>query len=65
VRRFTGDVAFAKLASLGDVYVNDAFGTAHRALQLQLSLFPTEKCFQLLANKGIESLNKVLKSENQ
>src|SRR5690606_3598972 len=27
-----GDVAFAeKLAALGDVYVNDAFGTAHRA----------------------------------
>jgi phosphoglycerate kinase len=27
-----GDLAFAKsLASLGDVYVNDAFGTAHRA----------------------------------
>src|SRR4051812_15731396 len=27
-----GDIAFAKeLASLGDIYVNDAFGTAHRA----------------------------------
>ncbi len=27
-----GDVAFAeKLSRLGDVYVNDAFGTAHRA----------------------------------
>ena len=28
----TGDIDFAKqLSELGDVYVNDAFGTAHRA----------------------------------
>jgi len=26
-----GDIAFAELSKLGDVYVNDAFGTAHRA----------------------------------
>jgi phosphoglycerate kinase len=26
-----GDVAFKRISSLGDIYVNDAFGTAHRA----------------------------------
>ena len=33
-----GDVEFAgKLAKLGDIYVNDAFGTAHRACLLYTS----------------------------
>ncbi|MFV8358801.1 phosphoglycerate kinase [Flavobacterium sp. LS1P3] len=61
-----GDVAFAKeLASLGDIYVNDAFGTAHRAhasTTIIAQFFPTEKCFGLLLAKEIESLNKVLKN---
>ncbi|MBP6758190.1 MAG: phosphoglycerate kinase [Flavobacterium sp.] len=60
-----GDVAFAKqLASLGDIYVNDAFGTAHRAhasTTIIAQFFPTEKCFGLLLAREIESLNKVLK----
>jgi phosphoglycerate kinase len=45
-----GDVAFAKeLASLGDIYVNDAFELhIERMLQLQSLLnFPTGKCFGL------------------
>lgn len=61
-----GDVAFAKeLASLGDIYVNDAFGTAHRAhasTTIIAQFFPNEKCFGTLLAKEIESLNKVLKN---
>ncbi len=64
-----GDVAFAKeLASLGDIYVNDAFGTAHRAhasTTIIAQFFPTAKCFGLLLAKEIESLNKVLKNSQK
>ncbi|MEZ0007453.1 phosphoglycerate kinase [Flavobacterium sp. 28YEA47A] len=60
-----GDVEFSKkLASLGDVYVNDAFGTAHRAhasTTIIAQFFPNDKCFGILLAKEIESLNKVLK----
>lgn len=59
-----GDVEFAKqLAKLGDIYVNDAFGTAHRAhasTTIIAQFFPEKKCFGLLLAKEIESLNKVL-----
>lgn len=59
-----GDVDFAKkLASLGDIYVNDAFGTAHRAhasTTIIANYFPEHKCFGLLLAKEIESINKVL-----
>jgi phosphoglycerate kinase len=59
-----GDVNFAKeLASLGDIYVNDAFGTAHRAhasTTIIAQFFPENKCFGTLLAKEIESLNKVL-----
>ena len=64
-----GDVAFAKeLASLGDIYVNDAFGTAHRAhasTTIIAQFFPVEKCFGTLLAKEIESLNKVLKNSEK
>ncbi|TCN61236.1 phosphoglycerate kinase [Flavobacterium circumlabens] len=64
-----GDVAFAKeLASLGDIYVNDAFGTAHRAhasTTIIAQFFSTEKCFGTLLAKEIESLNKVLKNSEK
>lgn len=64
-----GDVAFAKaLASLGDIYVNDAFGTAHRAhasTTIIAQFFPSEKCFGKLMAKEIESLNKVLKNSEK
>ena len=60
----SGDVAFAKeLASLGDIYVNDAFGTAHRAhasTTVIAQFFPKNKCFGILLAKEIESLNRVL-----
>ncbi len=59
-----GDEGFAKeLATLGDIYVNDAFGTAHRAhasTTIIAKFFPTDKCFGILLAKEIESLNKVL-----
>jgi len=64
-----GDVAFAKeLASLGDIYVNDAFGTAHRAhasTTIIAQFFPENKCFGTLLAKEIDSLNKVLKNSEK
>ena len=64
-----GDVAFAKeLASLGDIYVNDAFGTAHRAhasTTIIAQFFPDHKCFGLLLAREIESLNRVLKNSEK
>jgi phosphoglycerate kinase len=64
-----GDVDFAKqLSHLGDVYVNDAFGTAHRAhasTTIIAQFFPENKCFGLLLAKEIESLDKVLKNSEK
>ncbi|RYF25785.1 MAG: phosphoglycerate kinase [Flavobacteriales bacterium] len=64
-----GDVNFAKeLASLGHIYVNDAFGTAHRAhasTTIIAQFFPNDKCFGTLLAKEIESLNKVLKNSEK
>ncbi|UPZ16710.1 phosphoglycerate kinase [Flavobacterium humidisoli] len=64
-----GDVAFAKeLASLGDIYVNDAFGTAHRAhasTTIIAQFFEDKKCFGTLLAKEIDSLNKVLKNSEK
>jgi phosphoglycerate kinase len=61
-----GDIAFAeKLSKLGDVYVNDAFGTAHRAhasTAIIAQFFPNNKYFGYLLAKEIESVSKVLKS---
>lgn len=61
-----GDEVFAgKLAKLGDVYVNDAFGTAHRAhasTTIVAQFFPQSKCFGFLLAKEIESIDKVLNS---
>lgn len=64
-----GEVDFAhELASLGDIYVNDAFGTAHRAhasTTIIAQFFPQAKCSGLLLAKEIESLNKVLKDSQK
>ena len=60
-----GDVAFAKkLASLADVYMNDAFGTAHRAhasTAVIAQFFPNDKMFGYVMNNELSSINKVLK----
>lgn len=59
-----GDKDMAKeLASLGDIYVNDAFGTAHRAhasTTIIADYFPENKAFGILLAKEIDSLEKVL-----
>ena len=64
-----GDLNFAKqLSQLGDIYVNDAFGTAHRAhasTTIIAQFFPNSKCFGLLMEKEIISLNKVLKDSQK
>jgi phosphoglycerate kinase len=57
------DPAFAKaLASLGDVYVNDAFGTAHRAhaSTAGIASFMKEAAAGFLMQKEIESLHHAL-----
>jgi phosphoglycerate kinase len=64
-----GDVEFSKkLASLGDIYVNDAFGTAHRAhasTTIIAQFFNEAKCFGYLLAKEIESIEKVLKNSEK
>jgi len=64
-----GDIAFAKeLASLGDIYVNDAFGTAHRAhasTTIIAQFFAGKKCFGNLLAKEIISIEKVLKDSQK
>jgi phosphoglycerate kinase len=60
-----GDAAFAaQLAVLGDVYVNDAFGTAHRAhastTVVAHSFDAKNKCFGMLMEREITNANRVL-----
>ncbi|MBB1149232.1 MULTISPECIES: phosphoglycerate kinase [unclassified Myroides] len=58
----------AALASLADFYINDAFGTAHRAhasTTIVAKFFPNDKCFGYLLAKEIESINKVLHSTDK
>ncbi len=60
-----GDEAFAeKLAALADVYMNDAFGTAHRAhasTAVIAKFFPGDKMFGYVMSNELTSINKVLK----
>jgi phosphoglycerate kinase len=64
-----GDKKFAEqLSQLGDIYVNDAFGTAHRAhasTAIIAEFFPEKKCFGNLLAREIESINKVLKDNEK
>jgi phosphoglycerate kinase len=64
-----GDIGFAeKLSKLGDVYVNDAFGTAHRAhasTTIIAQFFEEKKYFGLLLAKEIESIDKVLNNSKK
>lgn len=59
-----GDAAFAeKLASLGDIYVNDAFGTAHRAhasTAVIAQFFPQAKCFGYVMAQEVANAEKLM-----
>ena len=61
----SGDLEFAKkLASLGDIYINDAFGAAHRkhaSTSVIAKFFPKNRHFGFLLNSELSSLEKVLK----
>lgn len=61
-----GDKAFAqKLAKLGDFYINDAFGTAHRehaSTAVIAQFFPSKKAFGYLMKQELEAIQKVMKS---
>ena len=56
-----------KLSKAGDVYVNDAFGTTHRAHASTSTVpkFFIEKCAGLLLKKEIESINRILVSKKR
>jgi phosphoglycerate kinase len=64
-----GDKDFAeKLSKLGDIYVNDAFGTAHRAhasTAIIAEFFPKDQCFGNLLAQEIESIDKVLNNSEK
>jgi len=61
-----GDVEFARqLAANGDCWINDAFGTAHRAhasTAVIAQFFPDDKLFGYLVDSEVKSLDKVLKA---
>lgn len=61
-----GDEGFAEqLSKLGDAYVNDAFGTAHRAhasTAVIANFFPSTKFFGLLMADELKAIDKVLKN---
>ena len=64
-----GTESFAEsLAKHGDVYVNDAFGTAHRAhasTAIIAKYFPNDKMFGYLLEAEIKSVDRVLNSEEK
>ncbi|PLW93827.1 MAG: phosphoglycerate kinase [Marinilabiliales bacterium] len=64
-----GDEEFAKkLSELADIYINDAFGTAHRAhcsTTTVAKYFPDNKYFGLLLQSEIESLEKLLSTDKR
>ncbi len=61
-----GDRSFAEaLAQWGDIYVNDAFGTAHRAhasTTIVADFFPGKKCFGYLLAREIEAIKTVMET---
>jgi len=63
-----GDVVFAKkLADLGDVYINDAFGTAHRAHASTaiIAFFFKDKMFGYVIENELEAAQKVVENSER
>lgn len=64
-----GDTAFAKeLSSLGNFYVNDAFGTAHRAhasTAIIAQFFPNAKCFGYVMAGELANIDKVMNNASR
>ncbi len=64
-----GTESFAQeLSTLGNVYVNDAFGTAHRAhasTTIVAKFFPNDKVFGYVMANELASINKVLNSKER
>ncbi len=64
-----GDKAFAeKLSKLGDVYINDAYGTAHRehaSTAVVAQYFPESKMFGYLMDGEVKNIEKVLKESEK
>lgn len=64
-----GDEFFAgQIAELGDVYINDAFGTAHRAhasTAIIARFFPTDKLFGYLMEDEVQNIEKILNSNDK
>jgi len=62
----TGDLDFAKqLSDLGTFYINDAFGTAHRAhasTTIIAQFFGSKKCFGKLLEDEVKAIEKVMKT---
>ncbi len=60
-----GDVVFSeRLSKLGTIFVNDAFGTAHRphaSTTIIANFFQNNKCFGSLLEKEVLSIDKVIK----
>lgn len=69
IRETAGTESFAEqLAKHGDVYVNDAFGTAHRAhasTTVVAKFFPNDKMFGYLLEGEIKAVDKVLNSDEK
>ncbi len=65
IEETAGDENFAKeLSELADVYINDAFGTAHRAhasTTIVAKFFPEDKMFGYIMENELKSLDKVMK----
>ncbi len=61
-----GEINFAKeLSVLGDIYINDAFGTAHRnhaSTGVLPTFFKGKKAMGFLLSKEVESIEKILKN---
>ncbi len=64
-----GDEAFAKkFANLADVYVNDAFGTAHRAhasTTIIANFFPVDKLFGYVIQNELQSIDSVISASKK